>query len=169
MSKLIGTLLFCFLIFSVSAVEIEPQGGELIKNGGFENGGANWVSADIEASYKGTVYNSKWTTGIVTELDAIKGNTVITQTFDIWNGQVCIFTFNIAARTNVPLDSNKAIVYYNDIKLSDLAPLNYELASFKFFITLWSGTNSIAFQGAGTNEGLGLTLDNVSVKCPNSI
>lgn len=165
MSKILCLVFFCFLIFSATALKIKSkQNNELIVNGGFEQDGANWISDDIEV-LPGTVYNGSWGSGKVTELDAWRGNTRINQKFNLHAGQKCHFKFDFAARQGVSGESNSFSVWWNNEVVERVTPGDYNVNKKNYDLTAKEGENIVGIQGEGSQDTLGMTIDNVSLKC----
>lgn len=167
MSSMLHLAFFCFLIVFTSSLKMKSQqnwGSEHVVNGNFNSDNSGWISDDIEVN-RGNVYNGSWASGPVSELDAYRGNTRLTQKFNLKEGQKCKFELDYAAREGVSMDSNKFSLWFNNNLLETVTPSNYQVLNKAVFVTAKEGENIIGVQGEGPQDTLGMTVDNISFRC----
>ena len=149
---------------------------DLIKNGGFEdpaqNGGwkivnevPNWiVKPDAEVG-QGTLYNGNWKTGQIAELDTNQ-NSSLAQIFTLEKAYHCNVSFDYIARTGN--ESSSMRVTLNGEEIYNGSPNDLSFNSFSRIFICKKGDNEIKFQGTGTSNGYGMTIDNVKVLIDSS-
>lgn len=178
---------FCILSFLIagatsiklgsSTAMTTPDTENLIQNGDFElpafaagrswqiftsTSGSGWTLRDNEIEIGiGTIYNRYWTSGRVCELDGNKNDKISqTVTLDAIDYYV---EFDIAARLGVAKGSNLLNTYFNNVLLFAFSPIDDFISHQKFKVRAIQGSNTIAFEGAGTSDSLGATIDNVKL------
>ena len=53
--------------------------------------------------------------------------------------------------------------YFNCEKIYEFVPQNYNIVHVKKIVTAKKGNNTLAFEGAGTSDSYGATIDNVKL------
>lgn len=169
-----------FLILSSNSLKLEQVSlsTNLIVNGNFElpaftdastrwkiftkNDNTGWELSNNEIELgEGTIYNKNWKSGRVCELDANKNNK-ISQTLTLDEIKYVI-EFDVASRTAKDTNSNLMNAYFNCEKIYEFVPQNYNIVHVKKIVTAKKGNNTLAFEGAGTSDSYGATIDNVKL------
>lgn len=153
-----------FIIDNVSCRKRhDTTGNDYITNGGFENGTTGWTSNDIEVGFGG-IYSDEMKTGYVSELDAWKGNTIISNKVIIDADGFFELRFDGASRKNVAQASNKALVSLDGKVILGVVPNDYSKHTFVLPVYLNAGAHTVEFKGDGTNDTVGYIVDNASLK-----
>ena len=144
----------------------------LIKNGGFEEPslGNTWkildkldswdLSPNVEIGL-GSIYNENWKTGQVAELDSDK-NTSISQKFNTPKASLCVVKFDYLSRTGDESSSMK--VSFNNKTIFEGFANDKALHQYQRTVLCQKGENLIKFEGTGSSNSYGITIDNVSVQ-----
>eukprot|EP00340_Litonotus_pictus_P011559 CAMPEP_0170536374 /NCGR_PEP_ID=MMETSP0209-20121228/102112_1 /TAXON_ID=665100 ORGANISM="Litonotus pictus, Strain P1" /NCGR_SAMPLE_ID=MMETSP0209 /ASSEMBLY_ACC=CAM_ASM_000301 /LENGTH=267 /DNA_ID=CAMNT_0010837731 /DNA_START=11 /DNA_END=814 /DNA_ORIENTATION=- len=164
-----------------SKVKDDFTGANLIHNGDFEeprtNGSWNlfdsipgWTtnSGNQVEIGEGSIYNAAFTGTQVCELDG-SSNFGIEQNFEVVGNGGCRLQFDWAARQGVAFSSLGILVELNGAELIKKIPNNYNKQHEDVTLNVHEGTNIIAFRGQGTSDGLGSVIDNVTLKCEESV
>ena len=125
------------------------------------------ISGNIEIG-RGTIYNSVWgQSGQVCELDSNQ-NITIAQEWNLPKDTNCKISFQWAARSgNLTNNTFKALLDGN--LLGQEVPADYNLHESSFIFALPKGKHTVTFQGTGSQNSYGVTIDNVKVFCCDSI
>lgn len=55
------------------------------------------------------------------------------------------------------------MIYWNDQKIQEIIPSDYDVHSLSFKLTAKPGKNVLAFEGAGISDSRGATLSNIKL------
>lgn len=151
---------------------------ELVKNGSFEKNGVaantwniqstldSWTVGAKGAEVRNNVAGAAQNGSNYLELDT-DGNSWISQAFDTVNGAEYKLSFYYAPRENTYASSNGIDVFWNGVLVKQLAQNNLTSATnwAKFDLSLFAVGNlsTLQFKAAGTSDGYGGSLDNVSL------
>lgn len=145
---------------------------ELIVNGTFDAGAANWSGNDIEDTNLESSYLGNGSSNIVAEMDGQSGQTtVMEQTFNVTNPTATELTFDSALRTESNgqagfegftveiLDSGGAV-----IATTTVLPTANSFSSFSLPVTFPSaGDYTVRLTEVGPDNSLGAIVDNISL------
>ena len=150
-------------------------------NGGFQRPsvGKGWkIFNDIPGWWgngfevgSGHLYNCGWKSQVV-ELDGRK-NGYLSQKWNFNSNYNIVqspslnrkfkLSFKFACRQKIPFCSCQGNVFWNGKKIASLTPYNYNIQTKSIDVYVNVGQNMLKFEGAGTADGLGLTIDNVEL------
>ncbi len=71
--------------------------------------------------------------------------------------------FGYAAHENKTLETSQGLVYWNSKVVATLVPTDYSINQFVVKVSAIQGSNNLTFAGAGTSDGFGLTIDNITL------
>jgi hypothetical protein len=74
-----------------------------------------------------------------------------------------VLSLDYAARRGIAFGSNTFSVYWNDKKLADIAPNDYNKHSISWTIHGKLGANSVKLQGTGTSDSYGAGVTNIKL------
>ncbi len=97
-------------------------------------------------------------------MDMSSDNVTISQQIEgVEDGQPYVLSFDLADSPENTTDGVK--VYWNGELVADIADQDGAMTRFEFTVTGGSGdgSNTLTFEGAGAEDGLGVALDNVSI------
>jgi hypothetical protein len=110
-------------------------------------------------------YNNNWPTllqGLELDSDA---NYTIKQEIALEAARKCLLKFQYSGRTS-HLPSSGIIAKFNgDVLLSTTSADNADIKSAEYVVNGREGLNSLEFAGAGTSDGVGAVLTNISLNC----
>jgi hypothetical protein len=175
--------LLALTALSVSALAAPVPAGNLLVNGSFEStivANGNWVNV---AAIPGWTWLAGPGTGFeirnnvagqaqdgsnFIELDT-NGNTTIGQTLaGLTAGDRLELSFWYSPREFQPASTNGIQAFWNGVQLgstlSGLGGSGNQWAEYKFSLTAQAGNNLLSFAAVGTSDGVGGSLDNVSVR-----
>lgn len=152
----------------------------LVKNGDFENPSTNggwssftsvqgWTVNNIHTNVmeigRGSIYNDKWGTKQVCELDSTN-NSSIQQEINLVKANKCKLEFQYAARNGVSFESNQFSVKFNNVKVGvQILPTDYNINTVKLDVQGKIGSNTLNFIGEGKADSLGCTITNIKLFC----
>lgn len=160
----------------------QATGSNLLVNGGFETAGANatpqsfgitattipgWIKTNasvyelVDSGHGGVVATegTHWL-----DLDGQFGdpNMNISQSvMGLADGQILSLNFDAANRTSAA--SGGFEVIWNGTVIATITEPTLVMRNYRLFVTAQAGTNTLGFRGIGNPDGLGASLDNVSL------
>jgi hypothetical protein len=175
--------LLALTALSASALAAPVPAGNLLVNGSFEStivANGNWVNV---AAIPGWTWLAGPGTGFEVrnnvagqaedgnnfiELDT-NGNTTIGQTLaNLTAGDHYELSFWYSPREFQPASTNGIQAFWNGVQLgsalSGLGGSGNQWTEYKFSLTAQAGNNLLSFAAVGTSDGVGGSLDNVSVR-----
>jgi hypothetical protein len=87
-------------------------------------------------------------------------NNVITQFVNL---NLVTLSLSYAARQGQSFETCQGRVFWNGVLVKSLVPKDFAIKSFAVTVIAASGINNLTISGAGTSDGLGLTIDNVAL------
>lgn len=144
----------------------------LIVNGTFDAGAANWSGNDIETDHPESAYLGNGSSNRVAEMDGVTGQTtVLEQTFTVTNPTATELTFDSALRTasNSNAGSEGFTVEILDsvgtvIATTTVLPTANTLTSFSLPVTFpAAGDYTVRLTELGPDDSLGAIVDNISL------
>lgn len=118
----------------------------------------------------GTIYNRRWSAGIVVAEMDVLANQIITQTFPVSNEADCDFSFQYSAKENGAskrLDTCGIEVKVNGKVLLSLKSLpDYEVKTFTAKVKSVAGINKVEFSDISISDAQGTVISQASFKCP---
>jgi Ca2+-binding RTX toxin-like protein len=170
-----------FLFDGAPSIATKTVGGNLIKNGSFENfagattvtnswglgalaidgwtlggtakQGSNWFEMHTSGLRNVAAADGKYWL----DLDASSGNITVSQSVaDVKEGQHYTLTFSAASSKA----GNSVDVYWDGQKIGSVTPTGTAMQEFSFVV---EGMNKLTFAGVGAADGYGVSLDNVKL------
>jgi len=77
-------------------------------------------------------------------------------------------TFQYACRKNVNFQSCQLNVIWNDVILTTIIPNDYQVHTYNLIVKVDGGENKLQFEGAGSSNSFGITIDNVKLVRKNT-
>jgi hypothetical protein len=131
---------------------------------------------------QGSIYNPRWGGRWISELDT-NANTIITQTVSLTcesSGHhdvdptpeppapkpvqhTLTLSVDNANRNGVAAASNSWAVWWDGVKIADVAPRDYNIHNYHWTVHGGAGTHTVQFQGTGTSDSLGAGITNVKL------
>lgn len=74
-----------------------------------------------------------------------------------------LLEFQYACRQGTAFSSCQGEVHWNGYRINMMFPFDNNIHTFKKYVDVIEGENSLKFQGAGTSDSYGLTIDNVKL------
>jgi hypothetical protein len=170
-----------FIIFPMLALSSAASHANLVVNGGFEQpsisngswttyygtGFTGWTAGTNGVELRKNIAGTAFSGSQYVELDAYR-NSSIMQTVSTTAGQTYLLSFAYSPRAGVGINSNEIDFSWNGslvaaLSGSGIGQTNNVWNVYNYLVTA-SGTNStISFAAAGTSDGLGGSLDTVSL------
>jgi VCBS repeat-containing protein len=146
------------------------SGVELIKNGGFDQGGASWTNTNgfgIEVNPTGT-YGVSPGNNAVMELDTDNGYDDVRQSVATAPGATYTFSFDTALRGGTSPNDNAFQVVWNGAVIDTVTASSTSFEHHTYTVNSAGSTGTVEFREL-ISDGLGGIIDNVSLKGPASI
>ncbi len=133
----------------------------LVKNGNFESTAVNsWVGASTIV--KANLNNPNWPLSSAAQLTDQTSNANYSQSISTTRNNVYyILHFDWAAKANVPLNTSGAKVFFKDVLIRTIKPVDYLVHHEAIEVSGKEGAMNLLFAAIGTSDQHALLIDNV--------